>query len=102
MTSTCVADVALFPALATSVSDTRETRMRGEIVKYTRPVLASSLGTPTMMSRAPSPVTSYTCAAAIVPAAGLPKMCRFTCPATAMSTVFCGPAPVPSAERTRP
>src|SRR3954471_11599663 len=41
---------------------------RGESVKYTAPVLFAWPAMPTMTSRAPSPVTSYTWAEVIVPA----------------------------------
>jgi hypothetical protein len=58
VTATEVLEVALAPLLATSASVVREMRSLGEIVKKSRPAALSCDGTPTMMSRAPSPVTS--------------------------------------------
>jgi hypothetical protein len=58
----------------------------GDSVKNTRPVLDTMVGMPTMMSRAPSPVTSNTCVDAIGPSVGSLRTRRLTCSVTLKST----------------
>ena len=66
-TCTGVDEVTLPPSLTMSEKEVGVIRSFGEIVKKSLPAPASAAATPTMMSRAPSPVTSKTCAEVIGP-----------------------------------
>src|SRR5688572_14694610 len=76
MLRTAMGALLTMPCRPVSATVVEAKSRRGEITKYTAPVLLFLAGAPTITSRAPSPVTSHTKVEAMPPAAGSPRIPR--------------------------